>query len=62
MSTLNLKEHYKSKKIRITEGHSQEVEKQVDFLKNIVNDENINNVMEIGFNAGHSAEIFFIIK
>ena len=40
------------------EGYSQQVKGQVDFLRNIVNDKSINNVMEIGFNAGHSAELF----
>ena len=49
---------YKQKNIEISEGHSQQVKRQTDFLKNIVNDESINNVMEIGFNAGHSAELF----
>jgi len=40
------------------EGYSQEVDKQVIDLINLINDDNIKNVMEIGFNAGHSAEIF----
>jgi predicted O-methyltransferase YrrM len=39
------------------EGYSQEVRQQVDDLINLTNKPNI-NVMEIGFNAGHSAEIF----
>lgn len=37
------------------EGYSQEVDKQVIDLINLINDDNIKNVMEIGFNAGHSA-------
>lgn len=40
------------------EGHSAQVPGQVEFLKDIVQHESIKNVMEIGFNAGHSAEIF----
>lgn len=40
------------------EGYSQQVDKQVIDLINLVNNDDIQNVMEIGFNAGHSAEIF----
>ena len=54
----NLVDFYKEKNITKFEGYSQEVKGQVEFLRNIVNDESINNVMEIGFNAGHSAELF----
>ena len=39
------------------EGNSQQVPQQVEDLINLTNKPNI-NVMEIGFNAGHSAEIF----
>ena len=57
----NLNDFYKKKKIDTGwgfEGYSQQVKGQVDFLTNIVNDKSINNVMEIGFNGGHSAELF----
>ena len=54
----SLSDFYKEKNIKVNEGYSQQVKGQVDFLKNIVNDKSINNVMEIGFNAGHSAELF----
>lgn len=40
------------------EGYSQQVVGQSNFLKNITNNKNIKNVMEIGFNGGHSAELF----
>jgi len=40
------------------EGYSQQVSKQVEDLVYLINNPNIKNVMEIGFNAGHSAEIF----
>jgi predicted O-methyltransferase YrrM len=42
------------------EGHSQQVTPQVKDLINIINSVNKPNVnvMEIGFNAGHSAEVF----
>jgi predicted O-methyltransferase YrrM len=39
------------------EGYSQQNPKQVEDLINLTKSPNI-NVMEIGFNAGHSAEIF----
>lgn len=39
------------------EGYSQQVSQQVEDLIILTNKPNI-NVMEIGFNAGHSAEIF----
>jgi predicted O-methyltransferase YrrM len=39
------------------EGYSQQVPQQVQDLISLTNKSNI-NVMEIGFNAGHSAEVF----
>ena len=39
------------------EGYSQQNPQQVEDLINLTNKPNI-NVMEIGFNAGHSAEVF----
>jgi len=39
------------------EGYSQQVQRQVDDLVILTNKPHI-NVMEIGFNAGHSAEVF----
>ena len=39
------------------EGNSQQVQQQVEDLISLTNKPNI-NVMEIGFNAGHSAEVF----
>jgi hypothetical protein len=39
------------------EGYSQQVPEQVKDLIKLTNKPNI-NVMEIGFNAGHSAEVF----
>lgn len=55
---MDLSDFYKTKKIGRFEGHSQQVEEETKFLKNIVCDDKIKNVMEIGFNAGHSAETF----
>jgi len=39
------------------EGHCQNCKEQVMDLINLTNKKNI-NIMEIGFNAGHSAEVF----
>lgn len=40
------------------EGYSEQIKGQVKKLKELVNKENIIEVIEIGFNAGHSANIF----
>jgi len=56
MSTLS--EYYKKLNIHTFEGHSQECKPETEFLKNIVDNHDIINIMEIGFNAGHSAETF----
>ena len=56
----NLANFYKTHNLfsKNFEGFSQQIPGQVEFLKNITNDFRIKNVMEIGFNAGHSAELF----
>jgi predicted O-methyltransferase YrrM len=46
-----------SKGFTTFEGHSQQIREQVIDLIRLTNKPNI-NVMEIGFNAGHSAEVF----
>lgn len=40
------------------EGYSQQISEQGLRLKSLVDNSDIKNVLEIGFNAGHSAEIF----
>jgi len=40
------------------EGYCEQVPKQVDDLIWLIKDKNINNIAEIGFNAGHSANTF----
>lgn len=55
---MSLLDYYKSLNITMLEGYSQQVEGQVALLKRLINEPGIKNVMEIGFNAGHSAEIF----
>ena len=54
----NLSEFLQQKNITQFEGYSQQVKEQANFLRNIVNAKSIKSVMEIGFNAGHSAELF----
>lgn len=54
----NLIDFYKELNITKFEGYSQQCNEESIFLKNIVNNKSINTVMEIGFNAGHSAELF----
>ena len=53
-----LESYYKDNGISITEGYSKQVEEQVKFLREISSYESINNILEIGFNGGHSSEIF----
>lgn len=47
-----------SKGFHTFEGYSQQLPEQVTDLISLTNKPNI-KVMEIGFNAGHSAESFF---
>jgi predicted O-methyltransferase YrrM len=42
--------------VDVTEGYSQQMPKQCEDLKNLV--KNATKILEIGFNAGHSSEIF----
>ena len=57
---MNLNDYYKSKNMDITtfEGHCQECIEETQFLKEIVKNKECKKAMEIGFNAGHSAELF----
>ena len=54
---MNLTTFLKSKRFHVFEGYSQQVPEQVFDLVNLTSKPNI-KIMEIGFNAGHSAEIF----
>lgn len=47
---------YQHLKIQINEGYTQQSVEQTEFIKKI--SKNLNEILEIGFNAGHSAEIF----
>ena len=54
---MSLTDYLKDKGYDSFEGYSQQIPKQVIDLYLLTNKQNL-NVMEIGFNAGHSAEIF----
>ena len=56
MSSLN--DYFKKNNIIPTEGYSQQVPGQIAFLRRMVSSPSIKRVMEIGFNGGHSAELF----
>ena len=55
---ISLTEKYIINKVDIEEGYSKQISKQVITLINIINNTNVHYVLEIGFNAGHSAELF----
>jgi predicted O-methyltransferase YrrM len=54
MSTLN--NYFKANNVVVTEGYSQQVPQQCNDLIELV--KNANNILEIGFNGGHSSELF----
>ena len=55
----SLEEFFKSNNIEITEGSCNNTTKQYNELKKICNENsNANKILEIGFNAGFSAELF----
>ena len=53
---MSLDDFYQDKGVHHFEGHSGESTDETEFLKNAVKGDGIVNVMEIGFNAGHSAD------
>lgn len=54
---MNITSFLNSKGFYHFEGYSQECKEQVEDLIKLTKNPNI-NIMEIGFNAGHSAEVF----
>jgi hypothetical protein len=57
MSKIGLHNFFVQRKINITEGYTQLNLGQCNEIKKLLN-KDIKSIMEIGFNAGHSAEIF----
>jgi predicted O-methyltransferase YrrM len=54
---MSISEYLHHKGCKITEGHCQTESKEVEELIQLTKKQNL-KVMEIGFNAGHSAEVF----
>jgi hypothetical protein len=54
---MSISEYLEKRNVNIIEGYSQQIPEQINTLIEITKRPNI-NVMEIGFNAGHSADIF----
>jgi predicted O-methyltransferase YrrM len=54
---MSITDFLNARRCRVTEGYSQQVPKQVEDLITLAKGAKI-NIMEIGFNAGHSADIF----
>ena len=56
MTTLN--DFFYNKNINITEGNIYSIKSQQNEILEILSNHNFKNIMEIGFNAGHSSELF----
>jgi predicted O-methyltransferase YrrM len=54
---MSINEYLNNRNCHIIEGYSQEIPGQVENLIKLTDRPNL-NVMEIGFNAGHSADVF----
>lgn len=61
---MDITNYYKSINLDddLFEGHSGRCNKELELLKELSSDVKIKNVLEIGFNAGHSADIFLSNK
>jgi predicted O-methyltransferase YrrM len=56
---MTLDEHLKARGfLDIIEGYSQQIPNQVYDLKRLIRGPKVKTAMEIGFNAGHSADVF----
>jgi predicted O-methyltransferase YrrM len=55
---MNIYNYIQDRGFSVIEGHCQDISEQLTDLANLVKDINIKNVLEIGFNAGCSAEVF----
>jgi hypothetical protein len=59
---MNLTQHLNNSGFHAFEGHSGQISEQQNILKRIVINPDVRAGIEIGFNAGHSAETFLSIK
>lgn len=55
---MSLKQYLNDKNCNIIEGYSRSCYNEVMILQLLCFDNNIKNILEIGFNAGHSADLF----
>ena len=55
---INVTEYLKEKGFKHFEGYSAQNNDEVQVLKKLSSTQNIHSILEIGFNAGHSSEIF----
>ena len=55
---LSLTQYFKSLKMKVTEGHSGQSKPTTMYLKKFASPDLIKNIMQIGFNGGHSAETY----
>lgn len=58
MSNYPYEEFFQRNNIQHYDGYSQQIRQQVDALKSFVNQPGVQRVLEIGFNGGHSANLF----
>ena len=47
---------------QIFEGHTAQVPEQIKFLTEVVKDNSVRSILEIGFNAGHSCNLFLMCE
>lgn len=55
---MSINQFLKEKNCNISEGYSRSCYKETILLQVLVSDSSIKNILEIGFNAGHSADTF----
>ena len=55
---MNLSQYLQKSNCGVYEGHCQQLQEQMNDLSALVSKDKVLRVMEIGFNAGHSAEVF----
>ena len=55
---MSLNQYLKERNCNITEGYSRLCYKETILLQILASDSKVKNILEIGFNAGHSADTF----
>jgi len=57
---MTLDDYLKKNNAKISEGNSHQIVRQINLLSYLAKKKDIKNILEIGFNAGHSSEIFLL--